>query len=287
MVSSVVPPPAADQVRDAFGVEVGELRAHPGGFEADAFTDGRWFVKLWRHQPDSDAALALTAQLAARGIPVPAARRTLDGSYTAAHRGRHYALFPFAEGRQATWADADAIAQAMRAVHEIADLVLPRAEIHEWCIEALRDRRDHPWIGDRRDEVMANVDRLEAVIEKVRGIDVAHVVCHHDLFPHNVLLDGDGHVAALLDWGQTMLAPREHDVFTGLCGPDPVRFLSAYGAQRLDFTHLEYARLARSLNDIAVRIDAEVDLDGINTWGFATLRRVDADLVLARPFCDR
>src|SRR3954468_15752190 len=62
-------PPTTTQVRDAFGVEVGELRPHSGGFEADAFTDGRWFVKLWRPQPDSDAALALTAELAARGIP--------------------------------------------------------------------------------------------------------------------------------------------------------------------------------------------------------------------------
>jgi hypothetical protein len=76
---SEVRPPTTAQVRDAFGVEVGELRAHPGGFEADAFTDGRWFVKLWRQQPDSDAALALTAELAARGVPVPAAQRALDG----------------------------------------------------------------------------------------------------------------------------------------------------------------------------------------------------------------
>ncbi len=35
------------------------------------------------------------------------------------------------------------------------------------------------------------------------------------------------------------------------------------------------------------RICNEVDLEGINTWGFDGLRRVDADLVLARPFCDR
>ncbi|REG01138.1 Ser/Thr protein kinase RdoA (MazF antagonist) [Asanoa ferruginea] len=284
---SVVPAPGAAQVRDAFGVAVGELRPHPGGFEADAFTDGRWFVKLWRQQPDSDAALALTAELAARGIPVPAAQQTLDGSYTSMCLGRRYALFPFADGRQATWDDADAIAQAMCAVHEIADLLLPRTDMDEWCIATLRDRRDHPWIADRRDEVMANVDRLEAVIERARAIDVTHVVCHRDLFPQNVLVDHDGHVVALLDWGLTMLAPREHDVFAGLCGPDPARFLRAYSAQGLDLTHLEYARLARSLRDIAVRIDNEVDLDGINTWGFDRLRRVDADLALARPFCDR
>ncbi len=65
-----------------------------------------------------------------------------------------------------------------------------------------------------------------------------------------------------------------------------MRFLRAYGAQRLDRTHLEYARLARSLRDLAVRIYDEVDLEGVNTWGFDGLRRVDADLRLARPFCD-
>src|SRR5919107_819915 len=140
---SEVRPPKRTQVRDAFGVEVGELRPHPGGFESDAFTDGRWFVKLWRQQPDSEAALALTAELAARRIPVPAAQRALDGSYTSADLGRRYALFPFV---------------------------------------------------DRRDEVMANVDRLEAVIERARAIDVPQVV-YHDLFPHNVLVDRDGRVA--------------------------------------------------------------------------------------------
>jgi Ser/Thr protein kinase RdoA (MazF antagonist) len=224
---SEVRPPTTGQVRGAFGVGVGQLRPHPGGFEADAFTDGRWLVKLWRQRPDSDAALALTAELAVRGISVPAAQRALDGSYTAEHHGRRYALFPFVEGRQATWHDADAIARAMRGVHEIADLVLPRTDMHEWCIQQLRDRREHPWIGARRDEVLASVDRLEAVIERARAINVPHVVCHHDLFPHNVLVDRDGRVAALLDWGRTMLAPREHDVFAGLCGPDPVRFLRA------------------------------------------------------------
>lgn len=240
---------------------------------------------MWRQQPDSDAALALTAELAARGIAVPPAQQALDGSYTSEDDGRRYAVFPYVEGRQATWNDADAIARAMHAVHDIADLVLPSTDMYEWCIESLRDRHDHPWIVDRSSELMANVDRLEAVIERARGIDVPQVVCHHDLFPHNVLVDRDGRVTALLDWGHAMLAPREHDLFTGLCGPDPVRFLRAYGAERLDPTHLEYARLARSLRDLAVRISSEVDLEGINTWGFDGLRRVDADLALAHPFC--
>ena len=56
-------------------------------------------------------------------------------------------------------------------------------------------------------------------------------------------------------------------MFTALCGLDPVQFLDAYGATDLDLTHLEYARLARSLRDLTARIVAEVDRDGINTLG--------------------
>lgn len=280
MWSEVRPPPTT-QVRDAFCVEVGELRPHPGGFEADAFTDGRWFVKLWCQWPDSDVALALTAELAALGIPVPAAQRALDGSYTSEHHGRRYALFPFVDGSQGTWNDGEAIARAMRDVHEIADLVLPRTDMDEWCIEVLRDRHDHPWIVDRRGEVMAGVDRLEAVIERARAIDVPHVLCHHDLFrprPRRRRRSRRG-VAGL---GHAMLAPREHDVFAALCGPDPAR----PARLRRGATRLRPPRLARSLRDLAVHIDNEVDLEGVNTWGFDGLRRVDADLGLARPFCD-
>jgi serine/threonine protein kinase len=168
-------------------------------------------------------------------------------SVIAVYDGRRYALFPFINGR---------------------------------------DRQDHPWVGDRRGELLASVDRLEAVIEKARAIEVPLVVCHHDLFPHNILVGLDGRIAALLDWGHTKLAPREHDLYAALCEEETVRFLRAYGAEGLNITHLEYARLARSVRDIGARVVNEVDQDGLNTWAFAGLRRVDADLALARPFCD-
>lgn len=288
-MSHEVQSPTAAQVRVAFGVEAGEFQPFASaGFEADAFTDGDWFVKLWRYEPDTDVALALTGELADRGVPVPAAHPSLDGSYTADHAGRRYALFPFVEGELASPAkDTEAIARAMRAVHEVTDLdlALPRADMEEWCVEALRDRRDHPWLGDRRDEVLASVDRLEAVIDKARSIEVPVVVCHQDFFSHNILVDRHGQVAALLDWGHTMFAPREHDLIAALYEGEAARFLRAYDAYDLDMTHLEYARLARSVRDLAIRVVNEVDREGLETWGFGPLSRVDADLALARPFC--
>jgi hypothetical protein len=279
-------PPTRAEVADDFGIDVGELASHAGGFEADAFTDGRWFVKLWRFELYSDAALTLTVELAARGLPVPAAVRALDGTFPGQHGDRRYSIFPFVEGHSATWADADAIGRAVRNLHEQTDIDLPRTELDEWCIEALRDRYDHPWIAGHRDELTMYVDRLEAVIERARAVDVRQVVCHHDLLPHNVLVDDRGRITALLDWGHTMLAPREHDLFAGFCGedPEPMRYLQAYGAEGLDLTHLEYARLARSLRDLAARVTNEVDREGVDRWGFDGLRQVDADLAVAARF---
>jgi len=276
--------PSAAEVSAAFDVEVGELRPHPGGFEADAFTDGRWFVKLWRYEPDGDDALALTGTLASRGLPVPAALQASDGAYTAEHDGRRYAVFPFVAGREATSTELDAQARAMRRVHELDGIDLPRTEMYEWCIEALRDRLDHPWIRDRRDELVANIDRLEAVIERARSIDVPHVVCHHDMLGQNVLVDDGGEVVAIVDWGQAMLAPREHDLFACFDEPDPPAFLRAYGAEGLDLTHLEYALLARAVRDLAARVCNEVDREGVDAWGFQRMRRLDRDLDQARSF---
>ena len=279
-------PPTSDEVADHFGIDVGELAPHASGFEADAFTDGRWFVKLWRLEPHGDAALALTVELAERGVPVPAAAQALDGTFTGQHDDRCYSVFPFVEGHSATWGDAETIGRAVRALHEQTGLHAPCTELDEWCIDALRDRYDHPWIAGHRDELAMYVDRLEAVIGRARTVEVPKVVCHQDLLPHNVLVDDAGRITALLDWGSAMLAPREHDLFASFCGPDPepLRYFQAYGAEGLDLTHLEYARLARSLRDLAARVTNEIDREGVDRWGLVGLRQVDADLALAKRF---
>jgi Ser/Thr protein kinase RdoA (MazF antagonist) len=277
-------PPTSSAVAAHFGIDLGELRPAQGGFESDGFTDGTWFIKLFRFEPETDATLALTGELAGRGLPVPAAVRAVDGTYTGEHDGKRYAVHPFVAGREGTWVDSDAIARSMRALHEIADLDVPSPPIEEWCVDEVRDRRDHPWLADRRDEVTVYVDRLEAVIDRANATDVPMVVCHHDLLPHNTLFDETGQVAALLDWGYTWMAPREHDLFSAFDAPDPVAFLESYGASDLDATHLEYALLARAVRDLAARVVNEHDRPGVDTWGFDRWRRLDADLELVAPF---
>lgn len=281
------PPPTRTEVRDAFGVDVGELRVHEGGFEADAFTDGRWFVKRWRHGTPDERVLAATHELAARGVPVPAAVRAVDGRYVAEHEDRQYAVFPFVEGRNATWEHGAEIATVMRHLHEIDDLDLPRLDWDDGMQTygpTLRELVDHPWLATYRHEVEAHVDRLEDALERAKAIDGPQVVCHYDMQPHNVLVDDDGRLVAVVDWCWGETAPKEHDLFVAFCGPDPVGFLHDYGAHGVELTHLELMLLERSIRYATGRVEQGIERGYVDEHGFDWCRRIDELLELARPF---
>lgn len=277
------PPPTRTEVRDAFGVDIGELRPRAGGFEADAFTDGRWFVKRWHDTPD-DRALALTHELATRGFPVPAAVRGVDGQHTADHDGKRYAVFPFVRGRDATWDQHADIAAVMRDLHAIGDLDLPRVESNLGYGSKLLELVDHSWLAEYRGEVEAHVDRLEDALERANAIDVPHVVCHYDMQPHNVLVDDDGRLVAVVDWCWGERAPREHDLFVAFCGPDPAGFLRDYGASGIDLTHLEYMLLERSIRYATGRVELEVERAYVDEHAFDWCRRIDELLAVASEF---
>ena len=92
-------------------------------------------------------------------------------------------------------------------------------------------------------------------------------------------------VAAILDWDQAAFAPREHDVWIAAEGGQIESFLTEYGACDLDIDHIEYALLARALQDMAARVLGDVDQPGVDTWGFQRIARLDHDLERFRPYC--
>jgi hypothetical protein len=274
-----VKPPSAEEIRAAFGVDVGELRRHGEGWESVGWTDGTWFVKVWHAAPPAN--LHVLEQL---DLPVPAPLRAIDGALSAPSAVGTIGLFPFVPGRVATRDDWPVVARWLRRVHDHPLVDLPAVVIEEPAIANLRERLDHPWIRDRRAEVEAHIERLETVIERARAIEVAPVLCHTDFGGSNLLLDDDGEVAAILDWDWAVLGPREHDVWIAFDEADSVAFLRTYGAEGLDLTHLEYALLRRAVQDLTARVVEETDREGVETWGFDRLRRVDADLQLASSF---
>lgn len=274
---------ASDLERD-YRLTPAAIRPHPGGFESDCFVaDQEWFVKVWRGN-EAPANLGRLSALQASGLPVPAPIRTETGGLYAWSGGRPYAVFPFVRGRTAEDEDWRLTANALKRVHEIEGVDLPRSSMDEPEIRRLGECLDHPWIRTRSHEVAANILRLERTIGRARAKAVRHVVCHQDFGGFNLLIN-HGQVAAILDWEQAVCGPREHDLWVAAEGTHGEMFLAEYGAHDLDLDHLEYALLARALRDMAVRVLTETDQPGVGTWGFQRIARLERDLEMFRPFC--
>jgi spectinomycin phosphotransferase len=84
------------------------------------------------------------------------------------------------------------------------------------------------------------------------------VLCHADLHTGNVLLDDAGRVW-IVDWDETVLAPRERDLMfvvgggigIGGIGPrEEERFFQGYGPASIDPLALAYYRYAWAVSDI-------------------------------------
>jgi aminoglycoside phosphotransferase (APT) family kinase protein len=149
----------------------------------------------------------------------------------------------------------------------------------------LSDQLQHPWIVDRADVVAQAIARLDDVRARLRP--VREVVCHTDFHGLNVMIDEQGEVAAILDWENAVIGPREFDLWVAADGEPLVDFLDQYGATDLDLDHIEFALLARGLRDLSARVAHGVDRPGVDTWGFDRIARVDSNLDIFRPYCSR
>jgi hypothetical protein len=273
-----------DLERD-YGLTVTELVPHAGGFATEGWVaDGRWFVKRWQ-EGERPIGLEQLGELHALGLPVVEPVRTVQGELSALSGSQAYAVFPYITGRTATWDDWRVVARALRQVHEAPrQVTLPPADVSEPHIHMLYEYLQHPWIADRADVVTAAIARLDDVRARLKP--VREVVCHTDFHGLNVLIGEHGEVAAILDWENAVIGPREYDLWVAADGEPLVEFLDEYGARDLDADHLEFALLARGLRDLSARVVNEVDRPGVDTWGFNRIARVDTNLKIYRAYCD-
>jgi spectinomycin phosphotransferase len=103
------------------------------------------------------------------------------------------------------------------------------------------------------------VARAEALGRQVARRPPANVLCHADIHTNNVLLDADG-ALWIVDWDDTLLAPKERDLLfvvggglnRALVGPrEEASALQGYGATALDPRALTYYRYARAVSDLS------------------------------------
>jgi len=190
-------------VRGWDGIAAGSVNSN---FAIVAAT-GRVFLRLYEEQEVSGARreTATLERLASAGVPTPAPLRRLDGELVSVVRGKAAALFPWREGTMrcqasVTRQDTRRLGEALARVHvagyrEAIDAgrfrfedLLARLD----RIEASGDARFVPLVPTLR----ASLSRLHAA----RNPDLPRGLVHSDLFRDNVLWDGEGRIAALLDF---------------------------------------------------------------------------------------
>lgn len=151
----------------------------------------------------------------------------------------------------------------------------------------------------RRAALLARLQRVQALGDRVRSRPCDRVLCHGDLITDNLLRDRSGR-PWLVDWDAAVFAPPELDVslFTG---GGFARFLDGYrltgGRRDLDPDRIAFFLLRRNLDDLVdwllavldnqlPEMQRRADLDGVR-WCLAAWEKLDqrirqAHSILAR-----
>jgi spectinomycin phosphotransferase len=283
-------------VRESYGIPVVSLAFLPIGHDSSAWvyraTDAEgaiYFLKV-RRGAAYEPGLAVPRHLRDRGLahviaPLPAT----GGALWAGLGDYALILYPFIDGRtgmevglsEEQWV---VFGAAVKQVHtaplgpDVARLVgvapfAPRwgGAVRDWdaarglgervATGTFADPAEHELAAfwrDRAGEIRALIDRAEELGRRLQLADLPQVLCHADLHTGNVLLDREQRLW-IVDWDETMLAPKERDLMfvvggisRDLVGPrEEELFFRGYGEAETDPLALSYYRHAWAVQDVA------------------------------------
>jgi spectinomycin phosphotransferase len=273
-----------------YGLDIDDLTFLPWGYDAYAWVyhvravDGaRHFLKV-RRAAVNEPALLVPRHLHDVGVgrviaPVP----TIAGPLWTEANGYALVLYPYVEGRTGKdggmsseqWIEYGAtlrrihsaslpaqVAQRMRRetfvpegaalVHEI------EAHLGSATVVDLQARSLADFWRQRRHEIGLLTARAEDLGRRLAERTPGFVLCHADFHTANVLVATDGQIW-IVDWDESVLAPRERDLMFVVGGGisddlvslrDEERFLEGYGAVTIDPLALAYYRYAWAVSDI-------------------------------------
>jgi len=285
----------AAHLRVAYGLDVTSVAFLPLGadygtalYRAETASGESFFCRL-RSGPWNEVAVQLPAALHAAGVPgIVPPLRTCEGGLSAPLGVSRLSVLPWVEARNAYEAplnDAqwEALGAAVRRMHEAAlpdDLlaaipvetfpdrwrlrlraIMAELEstvpIDALAVEAMGGLRAY------RHEIVALLERADALAAYARSSGRPLVVCHTDLHAGNVLVDAAGGLH-LVDWDAPLRAPRERDLMYACGGQfgnhrspaeEKALFYAGYGDIPVDSGLLSYYRYARIIEDLAIYAD--------------------------------
>jgi spectinomycin phosphotransferase len=293
-ISMLEPPPIASQtlheaLRTGYGITVAELTFLPLGKDAEAWAyrvraaDGTpYFLKV-RTGISNASGLLVPRYLHEQGVTnVAAPLPSTVGSLWVAAAGFALVLYPYIEGVMGAdggmtahhWT---AFGSTLRQVHTAtlsAELV--RRMRHETFTPAgsAQVRRVHAHLATHKptdsigqelaafwhahhEEIRTLVVRGEHLGRQLRATNLPRVLCHADAHTWNLLI-GTADQVWLVDWDETVLAPKERDLMfvvggiaEGLVGPEAETwFFAGYGPTTIHPLALAYYRHAWAVGDI-------------------------------------
>jgi spectinomycin phosphotransferase len=284
-----------DALRVAHGVDVTSVAFLPLGADYDTLLyrvetrDGSAFFCRLRSGAWNEVAVELPATLQAAGVPgIIAPLRARDGRLSARLGEYRVSLLPWVEARnayEAPLSDAQwvALGAVVRRIHEAALpeelLAAIRAETFsdQWRtrLRAIMTEMESTVPMDtlaeeatgglraHRHEIIALLERTEALAAYAHSLAQPLVVCHTDLHAGNVLVNAAG-ALHIVDWDAPLRAPRERDLMYAGGGQfgnhrspaeEETLFYAGYGDFPVDRGLLSYYRYARIIEDLAIYAD--------------------------------
>lgn len=110
---------------------------------------------------------------------------------------------------------------------------------------------------ERREAIRTLAERAAILGRRLEATNPPPVLCHADIHTWNILIDAEDQLW-IVDWDETMLAPKERDLMfvvgglsTELVRPrEEAWFFAGYGVTTVDPLALAYYRFARAVSDL-------------------------------------
>ncbi|UTE78433.1 aminoglycoside phosphotransferase family protein [Rossellomorea sp. KS-H15a] len=279
-------------LKEHFNVAAKEVKFLPIGHDPKAavYRVAGWngevfFLKMIKGSFD-DTGIRIVHSLSTQGIdavipPMPTSSHEL----AVHHEGYHWILSPFVDGRtgfESSLSEQQSVrfGQILKSIHSAG---VP----HDLQVQLRQEDFSSPWCEkvrelDRemdadlpRDKVAGNlidfwkrkrgniltlVERTEELGQRLQDHDKSgFVLCHGDIHPGNVMIDGDSKLF-IVDWDDPVMAPVERDLMfpgvgLGLCfkdeSPEHIDlFYKGYGEVEVNPVLLAYYRNERVVADI-------------------------------------